>query len=80
MCLSCAFGRLVGYASEQSLPMHLQTNAAAWRSPVDRFMHSPDVLVSEAKIDTDARPQQPRCNTRLVRPCISVSDGCCVCW
>ena len=56
---SCAFGRLVGYASEQSLPMHLQTNAAAWRSPVDRFMHSPDV--SEAKIDTDAPhcPQQP---------------------
>ena len=75
MCLSCAFGRLVGYASEQSLPMHLQTNAAAWRSPVDRFMHSPDV--SEAKIDTDAPhcPQQPR----PVRPCMSVSDGCCVC-
>ena len=49
----------MGYASEQSLPMHLQTNAAAWRSPVDRFMHSPDV--SEAKIDTDAPhcPQQP---------------------
>ena len=55
--------------------MHLQTNAAAWRSPVDRFMHSPDV--SEAKIDTDAPhcPQQPR----PVRPCMSVSDGCCMC-
>ena len=75
MGLSCAFGRLVGYASEQSLPMHLQTNAAAWRSSVDRFMHSPDV--SEAKIDTDAPhcPQQPR----PVRPCMGMSDGCCVC-
>ena len=75
MCLSCAFGRLVGYASEQSLPMHLQTNAAAWRSSAERSMHSPDV--SEAKIDTDAPhcPQQPR----PVRPCMSVSDECCMC-
>ena len=38
-------------------------------------MHSPDV--SEAKIDIDAPhcPQQPR----PVRPCMSVSDGCCMC-